>query len=111
MYINRGGEGHYVKLLNFCCTLAYIRYLSESWELSSSGHKLEKIRSHLVEQINLCYRFIGESYLLNLSVYHTKNSDKGLPHPISRFLINYQKNGFIQKRRKMMKYSIRWRGF
>ncbi|XP_062110483.1 protein SIEVE ELEMENT OCCLUSION B-like isoform X2 [Humulus lupulus] len=33
-------------------------YLSKSWELSSLAHKLEMIRSQLVKQINLCYKFI-----------------------------------------------------
>ncbi|PON74659.1 Sieve element occlusion [Trema orientale] len=37
--------------------LAYLR-LSDSWDLSSSAHKLEQIRSQLVEKINLFYRFI-----------------------------------------------------
>ena len=46
------------------------RYLTEVWELSSLAHKLSNIKDHLVDIIERCYRFIGESlYVYTIVAY------------------------------------------
>lgn len=41
---------------------------SEAWELSSLAHKVASIYEHLKNQLALCYQYIGENIIENISI-------------------------------------------